>query len=156
MIGESTDLNAKAQFGAFLLRNWLFRIKATSKRPLLDSVYQLNQEFLGLMAEVAKERGVALVLYVIPLNPMADNPYVPEQYAAFKSWLQNFARERGLPFANLEDAVPYEDWGLSNGELDFKHFRERGHALVAAAILENFGAILEKGPSDLRHVVNER
>jgi hypothetical protein len=150
MIADSADLNAKAQGDVFLLRNWLLRIKATDKRPLLESVYRLNQEFLGLMAEVAKERSVTLVLYVIPLNPGADNPYVPEQYASFKSWVQGFASDRGLPFANLEGVVPHEDWGLSNGEPDFKHFRESGHELVARAILERFGAILERGKPALR------
>jgi hypothetical protein len=152
MIGDSADLNAKAQLEIFVLRNWLFRIKATSKRPLLQSVYRLNQEFLELMAEVAKERSVTLVLYVIPLNPGADNPYVPEQYASFKSWVQGFAWERALPFANLEGVVPHEAWGLSNGEPDFKHFREGGHKLVARAILERFEEILESGKPALRDV----
>jgi hypothetical protein len=104
------------------------------------------------MAEVAKERSVTLVLYVIPLNPGADNPYVSEQYLSFKSWLQGFASDRGLPFANLEGVVPHEDWGLMNGEPDFKHFRERGHELVANALLERFGAILERGQPAVRDV----
>jgi len=156
MIGDGPDLNAKAQLDIFLFRNWLFRIKATSKRPLLESVYRLNQEFLGLMAEVAKERSVTLVLYVIPLNPGADNPYVSEQYLAFKSWLQGFASDRGLPFANLEGVVPHEDWGLSNGEPDFKHFRERGHELVANAILDRFGEILERARPAVRDVGADR
>jgi hypothetical protein len=152
MIGDSADLNAKAQSDIFLLRNWLFRIKATDKRPMLESVYRLNQELLGLMGEVAQERAVTLVLYVIPLNPAADNPYISEEYSSFKSWLQRFASERGLPFANLENVVPHEDWGLLNGEPDFKHFRERGHQLVAQALLERFGAILERRPPDLHDV----
>jgi hypothetical protein len=143
MIADGADLNAKAQMDIYILRNWLLRIKASTKRPMLESTYRLNQEFLGLIADESKEKGIVLVLYVIPLNPMAENPYVPQQYEEFKSWIQAFATERGLPFANLEDVVPHDDWGLSNGEPDFKHFTERGHALTASAILERFGPALE-------------
>jgi hypothetical protein len=145
IVADSTDLNGQAQYELYLLRNYVFRIKSTTKRPMLDSVYSLNQEFLGLMADVAKERSVQLVLYVIPLNPGADNPYVPEQYASFKAWLERFASVRSLPFANLEAAVPHDDWGLTNEEPDFKHFREHGHELTAAALLKAFGAVLPPG-----------
>ena len=142
IIGNSADLNGQAQYELYLLRNYVFRIKSTTKRPMLESVYSLNQEFLGLMADVAKEYSVKLVLYVIPLNPGAENPYVPEQYASFKVWLERFASDRGLSFANLEATVPHEDWGLTNGEPDFKHFREHGHELTAAALLKAFGAAM--------------
>jgi len=142
MVGASADLNGIAQYDIYLFRNWLFRIRSSSKRPMLASAFRTNREFLGLMADVAKENGVTLALYVIPLNPMAQNPYIPEEYASFKTWLQTFASERGLPFANLEDVVPHDDWGLSNGEPDFKHFRERGHERTAAALLDRFGPVL--------------
>jgi hypothetical protein len=146
IIANSADLNAQAQYQLYLLRNYAFRIKSTTKRPMLDSVYSLNREFLGLMADVAKEHSIDLALYVIPLNPSAENPYVSDQYAAFKSWLEQFASDRGLPFANLEGVVPHDDWGLPNGEPDFKHFRERGHELTAAALLQHFGATLSRRP----------
>ncbi len=145
MIGSSADLSVHAQLALYTLRNSLFHIRSSSKRPLLESVYHLNQEFLGLMADIAQERGVRLLLYVIPLNPGADNPYVPEQYGAFKSWLGGFASQRGVPFENLEDEVPHEDWGLLNGEPDYKHFRERGHEETASALLKRFGPLLEGG-----------
>jgi lysophospholipase L1-like esterase len=102
----------------------------------------LNQEFLSLMADVANEHSAMLVLYVIPLNPIADNPYIQEQYASFKIWLQQFAYERNLPFANLENLVPHDDWGVFNGGPDYKHFREHGHELTAAALMEYFGDVL--------------
>lgn len=141
VVRERSDLNAFVQSGIlYRLRNAVFRIKATSKRPLLAGRYSLNQEFLGLMSRVAEEHGIRLATYVIPLNPQAENPYVPAEYEAFKSWLSGFARGRGIPFANLEGAVPAGDWGLLDGGPDFKHFREAGHRVTAARLLEAFGA----------------
>ncbi len=57
------------------------------------------------MLEVAAAHGVSVALYVIPLNPRADNPYVPAEYAAFKSWLDALAQRHAVPFANLEEAA---------------------------------------------------
>ncbi|MCC6525624.1 MAG: hypothetical protein IT373_23445 [Polyangiaceae bacterium] len=141
IIGAREALNARLQYELYLLRNWLFRIRATSKRPILHSRYELNRELLALMADVARAEGIELVLYVIPLNPQAENPYVPEEYEAFKSWSAAFADERGVPFANLEDVVPRDDWGLLGDEPDFKHFRAEGHRRTAEALVDRFGPI---------------
>jgi hypothetical protein len=140
MIGAREALNARLQYRLYVLRNWVFRIEAASKRPMIASRYSLNRELLGLMAEAAQARGTTLVLYVVPLNPVAENPYVPAEYRAFKEWLAAFAAERQIPFANLEGIVPRADWGLSNGEPDYKHFRAAGHRRVAAALARPLGA----------------
>jgi hypothetical protein len=144
LVAERSRLNASLQARAFLFRNWLLRITPTSKRPVLESRYVLNQEFLGLLADTAREHGVLLALYVNPLNPQAENPYVSGQYAQFKSWLEAFARERGVPFANLEGEVPSEAWGEFMGGPDFKHFKGEGHERTARAVLREFGPALER------------
>jgi hypothetical protein len=143
MIADGPAMNAKAQWEIYVLRNWLFRIKSSTKRPMLESVYSLNQEFLALIADVARAGDVKLVPYVIPLNPSAENPYIPAQYASFKEWLQAFAATRDLPFANFENEVPHEEWGLFMGQPDFKHFREPGHERMAGAIVGRFGDVLK-------------
>ncbi len=143
IVAERTRLNAVLQERAFLFRNWLLRITPTSKRPVLESRYVLNQEFLGLLADVARSHGVLLALYVIPLNPRAENPYIVGQYARFKTWLEAFAGERGAPFANLEGEVPTEAWGQFMGGPDFKHFKGEGHERTARAVLREFGPALE-------------
>ncbi|MCL4752390.1 MAG: hypothetical protein KJ015_19665 [Myxococcales bacterium] len=143
MVEARQSLNAMAQSEAVNLRNAVFRIKATTKRPLLQSRYQLNQQFLELIIEVARKHGVRLFLYVIPLNPQSENPYVTEQYVAFKRWVEELAAREQVPFANLEGEVRAEDWGLLNGEPDFKHFTGAGHRTTAEAILRELGAKLE-------------
>lgn len=136
------ELNGYGQEALFQLRNLVFRIKSSSKRPILKTRYEMNQQFLELMAEVAKRNRIQLVLYVNPLNPVAENPYVASEYVAFKEWLAALTAERHIPFANLENAVPAADWGLREGEVDFKHFKESGHRITAEQLERSFGATL--------------
>jgi hypothetical protein len=137
-VGSHTELNAALTLQAFLFRNWLFDIKPTSKRPIIGSRYELNQQFLGMLADLARANGVEPMFYVIPLNPLADNPYIPEQYQQFKTSLARFVEERHIPFANLENEVPSPHWGEFMDGPDFKHFKGEGHRTTAAAILREF------------------
>ncbi len=139
MVRAKGDLNAAFQVLVYRLRNAVLGITPTSKRPILQARYDLNRQFLGLMAEVARQYGVQLATYVVPLNPHAENPYVPAEYAAFKHWYDEFTRTHGLPSANLEPLVPAEEWGLFNGGPDFKHFKGSGHRRTAEALADHFG-----------------
>lgn len=151
VVSVRNDLNANVQLQLFLLRNWLLNIKPTSKRPIIEERYRMNQEFLGMMADIARQGGVKLVLYVIPLNPLAENPYILEQYSGFKEWLERFCKERGVPFSNLENVVPSKAWGEFMGGPDFKHFRGEGHRLTAAALLERFGPVIHRSSREMAH-----
>lgn len=142
LMESRVDLNGYFQERLYVLRNAVFRISSTTKRPILQARYETNREFLGLLADVAAAHDVRLVMYVIPLNPRADTPYVPSQYESFKSWVSEFARARKIPFANLENVVPLDAWGLIQGAPDFKHFREGGHRVAAEAIREQFDSVI--------------
>lgn len=142
VVGERRDLNAGLQLGSYLFRNWVFGIKPTSKRPVIPYRYDLNREFIELLVEEAAASDVRLLMYVIPLNPQSDNPYVPAEYQAFKDWAAELCRSRGIPFENFENVVPAAQWGEFNGGPDFKHFRGEGHRVVARAILERFATEL--------------
>src|SRR5208282_3893437 len=133
------DLNATMQQSLFLLRNLLLGIKPTSKRPIIKGRYDMNREFLQMMIDRCEMAGVCFVPYIIPLNPLAENPYIPEEYKAFKDWLREIAEKRRLPFANLEDLVPSDEWGVFMGGPDFKHFKGSGHRRTAAKLREVFG-----------------
>ena len=142
VVSARADLNAVVQNQLFLLRNWVFNIKPTSKRPIIEGRFVMNKEFLEMMVDIAGRNGVTIILYVIPLNPLAESPYIPEQYADFKFWLEGFCKENGVPFANVENVVPTDAWGEFMGGPDFKHFKEEGHRLPAKALLERFGPII--------------
>jgi hypothetical protein len=139
LVGARKDLYAVVAIDLYQARNAILHITPTSKRPIIQSRYELNKQFLSLIADIAKEHHVQLIVYVIPLNPLGNNPYVPEQYAAFKVYARQFAEERGIPFANFETLVPASGWGYFNGGPDFKHFREIGHELTSKAVMAAFG-----------------
>jgi hypothetical protein len=142
IIGLRKELNAHLQQELFLARNAVLNITPTSKRPMIQSRYNVNLDLLAAMADIARANHVQLILYVNPLNPVADNPYIPEEYNAFKSWITNFSAADSIPFANLEDAVPIDAWGEFMGGPDFKHFRGEGHRITAEAIVSNFGYLI--------------
>ncbi len=142
IVAARKELNGYLQLRLHLLRNTLLRIKPTSKRPVIRSRYEMNREFLQMMSDVCEEAGVQFITYVIPLNPLAENPYIEEEYLEFKDWLGSVAEARRVPFANLEDLVPPSDWGEFLGGPDFKHFKGNGHRLTAAKLVEEFGPVL--------------
>lgn len=138
IVRERKTLNAKLRVLLFTVRNAVLGIKNTTKRPIIPDRYNTNREFLGLLAEIGREHGVNVMFFIVPFNPHAENPYIPEEYASFKTWLSEFAEENGTPLANLENVVPTSDWGLFLGGPDFKHFRGEGHRKTAAALVDVF------------------
>jgi hypothetical protein len=139
LVGERKDIYIAVALDVYQARNAILHITPTSKRPIIQSRYDLNKEFLSLMTDIAREHHVQFIAYIIPLNPQADNPYVPEQYQEFKAYARQFTQERGIPFANLENIVPADEWGIFNGGPDFKHFSEEGHERTAKAVMAAFG-----------------
>jgi hypothetical protein len=143
LVGQRQDLNVLLTYGLlYEARNKLLGISNTTKRPIISGRYDLNKEFLRIMIDISKERGVQFLYYINPLNPQADNPYVPAQYDVFKQWAESNAVASGVPFANLENVVPKDAWGLFMGGPDFKHFSGRGHLLTAKAIADRFGQVI--------------
>jgi hypothetical protein len=138
IIGARGDLNAWLQGQLYLLRNKVFKIKPTSKRPQILSRYKMNKEFLELLLDEAKEQSVIPIVYIVPLNPQAENPYIPEEYESFKTWAKELCEEKHIPFDNLENVIPHEDWGEFLGGPDFKHFRGEGHRRTAEELVRRF------------------
>jgi hypothetical protein len=142
VVRERKTLSSGFRLGLFKVRNAILGIKASTKRPIIRQRYDANREFLALLADVGRENGVKVLLYVVPFNPMRENPYVPDEYASFKQWLDVFAKEQQIPLVNLENTVPSPDWGTFLGGPDFGHFRGAGHRKTAAALLESFSTQL--------------
>jgi hypothetical protein len=142
LVADRQYLNAEFQQAVYLLRNRMLGIRSTTKRPIIESRYELNKEFIELLIDLAERSKVTLLLYVIPLNPSGENPYIAEQYAAFKTWIESLASRRGVGFANLENVVPAEDWESVDEGPDFKHFKGAGHRATAQALLGVFGPTL--------------
>ena len=149
LVASRKELNIHAQLKLFALRNLVLNIKSTQKRPMILARFEMNFQFLRLLADLARENGVQVIYYVVPMNPRGDSPYVASEYVAFKERSEKFCREENIPFANLEKVVPAGDWGVHQDGPDFKHFRGPGHQKTAAAILEYFGPLLSGAGSQL-------
>ena len=139
LVANRTELNGYAQQTLFEVRNAVLRIDPTTKRPILRARYEMNLEFLDIAIELAEERGIEPLLYIVPLNPQASSPYVPAEYDEFKVRMRAEAERYGVRLANFEDVVPATDWGEFMGGADFKHFRGAGHEATARALLAEFG-----------------
>jgi hypothetical protein len=143
LVKARRDINSFILYDVlYTARNKLFHITTTTKRPMLPDRYETNKQFLMMMIEEAKRRNIKFATYIVPLNPQSANPYVPEEYAQFKVWAEQTAKTYGVPFSNLENAVPAEDWGLTVGGPDFKHFKGAGHVRTAEAIIDHFRSVL--------------
>jgi lysophospholipase L1-like esterase len=147
VVGARHQLNLLLTYGLlYQARNTLLGITNTTKRPVIQGRYELNKQFLQMMIEIAQAHGVQFIMYINPLNPQADNPYVASEYAAFKDWAAATATAHKVPFANFENLVPKDAWGLFMGGPDFKHFSGEGHRLTAEAIAKEFGPVLTASP----------
>jgi hypothetical protein len=147
LVAARESFNGHLQSVLYRLRNYALNIESSTKRPIIGTRYDLNREFLGLIAALASERGIKFLPYVIPLNPLADTPYVASEYASFKGWLQEFSQIHGLPFVNLENLVPSQEWGRWQGGPDFKHFGAAAHRRTGSALVAAFRAQLVDGAS---------
>ena len=124
------------------LRNWLFRIDATTQRRMLPVRTQRNMEALEAMLQRAQQEGVPLLAYIVPLRWDVDPPYELESYAGWKEQVEQLVQRYGAGFADFDRVVPDDEWGLyyRTGQVDFMHFQESGHRRLADAVLERLGA----------------
>lgn len=121
------------------LRNWIFGINATTKRPRIPQRYEKNMDSLRALLKAAADAHVKVIVYIPPLRWDVSPPYFLEQYEECKKDTQRVAREEGAYFIDIDHAVPDGLWGEAYGDIDFMHFREEGHKILgeemAATIL---------------------
>lgn len=145
---ERPELRGEFLLSLYLLRNWVLGIDPSSTRKMIPGRYANNREAFQAILDLAGERGIDVLVYVVPLRNDVKVPYDLEEYAAFKAEMATLADRPGVRFANLEDLVPADLWGakaattLGGGEeLDFMHFQAGGHRLLAAALYHELQAL---------------
>lgn len=107
--------------------------------PVTQRGYEANLQAWQRMLGAAREAGIPAVVYIAP-RPTDFYPFDPQGYETFKRDIERLTRESGAAFANIEDAVPNEHWGLVDISFGFHardpfHFTAEGHALMARALL---------------------
>ena len=122
----------------YKLRNFVFNIKATSKRPVIRSRYEKNMKALHAIIDSANMSNTEIILYIPPIRHDVELPYNINDYAKFITEVEALASKKEVGFENLESLVPARLWGMKDSttlgkgpELDFMHFQTGGHELLA-------------------------
>lgn len=132
----------------YFFRNQVFGISAQSKRKMIPGASSANLDAFAAIIDLASRRDIQVIPYIVPLRSDIPNPYVEDQYEAFKTRVRDLSRSGGLRLWNLEDIVPGSLWGTltehqsQGAQLDFMHFQEGGHERLARALEERLIPIL--------------
>jgi hypothetical protein len=125
----------------YISRNWIFGINPSTTRKMIPGRYAKNLNAFKEILELAKENRIDVLVYVAPLRNDVKIPYQTQSYSEFKLEIENVTIQKGFYFSNFENIVPPEYWGFKRSsslggdrELDFMHFKEAGHQLLADSI----------------------
>jgi len=143
-------LRGKLFGNLYLLRNSIFRIKATTGRKMIRGRYVKNRNAYQDILNLALDNKVETLVYIPPIRNDIKMPYDLTEYNNFKKEIKNIAEEYKVYFTSLENLVPSEFWGRKAStslkgkeEVDFMHFQADGHRLLAEAIFLEINKILQ-------------
>jgi hypothetical protein len=128
------------------VRNRMMGIDATTIRKMIPGRYKANLMAYHYVLEYCKNNKVRLTVYIPPLRNDAPVPFDTGLYKNFKKEVMEECLEAGAYFLDLEQVVPNQFWdrlitknqGSLNDQLDFMHFQQEGHRLVADTIFHHF------------------
>ena len=140
------DIRSAAQGNVYqflyLSRNFIFNINPTSVRKTIKPIFDKNMLSLEKILADAKEKNIKTVIYIAPLRNDIKTPYKNNEYLFFKESAKKISKKFSSNFYNLENIVPAHLWGEKAGtkigvhrEVDFMHFKESGHAILAKNII---------------------
>ena len=110
-----------------------FRIPGENTLDLTydDKSSEMLEEFLDALAMIpARHRLVATAPLKSDFSDSREGPWIRR----FRDDLRRMSAERGLPFEDLTDALPPEDFITSN------HFHDRNHRRMAELLVERIAA----------------
>lgn len=119
----------------FTFRNWALNISSTSVRKMIKPRYQRNMRALEDFLACARDENIPVVVYFAPVRQDKPLPYDRAEYEQWKEQVELLAKTYSASIINLEKLVPPQQWGSNFGaDIDFMHFQESGHKLVAKAL----------------------
>jgi hypothetical protein len=130
----------------YYTRNALLGIKPTSVRKMIPPRYHRNMQAYSAILQEAERLRIGVIAYIAPIRQDYSLPYDRGQYEAWKEQIAAMTTARGALLLNLERIVPNDLWGSYRAEdIDFMHFRGKGHELLAQAILPQVAHLAQKG-----------
>jgi len=149
---ERSSFRGNVMNNLYLLRNWIFGITPSSARKMIPGRYSLNMQSLQAIMHSANQKGIKVLIYIVPIRDDVTIPYDLHQYNKFKSEVELAAKNESARFINIEGLVPVKLWGSKDSttigvvkELDFMHFKEKGHELLAERLLSELELLWSEG-----------
>ena len=143
---DRTNLRNLLLTDLYYTRNALLGIKPTSVRKMIPPRYHRNMQAFAAILQEAERLRIRVVAYIAPIRQDYSLPYDRSQYEAWKEQIAAMTTARGALLLNLERIVPNNLWGSYHADdVDFMHFRGKGHELLAQAILPQIALPAEKG-----------
>ena len=148
---ERENLKSQIFNKLYKLRNFVFRISASSTRKIIKGPYIKNQDAYLDILKLANKYKIEVLVYIPPLRNDVKIPYDKDEYENFKKRVKIIADNHNVNFISLEDIVPAELWGFNystnlkkNNEIDFMHFQYGGHQLLADAVYNELLKMINK------------
>src|SRR5262249_17029478 len=107
---DRSKLSGNVIFVIHQLRDKLFGIHSSTKRPVDPQVYAEKMDVLASLLQSAKVQHVRVLLYIPPYRRDISGPYDDVQYAKFKADVKALAVKYGANFADLDNTVPGPLW----------------------------------------------
>jgi hypothetical protein len=131
-----SEIKNSIEYNIYLLRNFIFNIKKSSKRKINKSYYSINLDYLNKIIELTTLKKIKLIVYMAPIPP-GSSIYDEVEYTNFSNYLKNIKSEN-YNFYDLSDIIPKTSWVLdpnnSREYLDYMHFDGNGHRLLGNAL----------------------
>jgi hypothetical protein len=135
MWAQRANLQSALLYDLYFARNALLGIKPTTVRKMIRPRYLRNMAALQSLLEHMHAAGIPVLAYISPIRQSPKPPYNSVEYEAWKQEVAGLAQRTGARLVNLEKLVPDDQWGSYIGdEVDFMHFRGKGHQLLAEAV----------------------
>ena len=141
--GARANLRGNIFNDVYRYRNFILGIKATTIRKMIYGRYTSNFNSFKNITRYCADREINLYIYIPPIRTDISPPYDVGDYDSFKKGVRLECVKSKATFLNLENIVPAKYWGKkgstsfgNGGEIDFMHFQEPGHHLMADTILK--------------------
>lgn len=119
----------------FNFRNWALNISSASQRKIIKPRYQKNMQALEDLLSSSRDADIPVVMYIAPIRQDKLLPYDGVEYAQWKEQVELLAKSYSATYINLEKLIPPQHWGSNFGaDIDFMHFQEPGHKIIAKAL----------------------
>lgn len=107
--------------------------------PIPPARYEKNIRFLESIVSEARAADMEVLIYIPPRPKEDPFPFSPDLYKQFKADVETFAKKHGASYANLEDCVSGDVWGMTMGgdgimTRDITHFAVGGHEQLASCL----------------------